>query len=475
MIYKYINDFNFYTAGSFMIIFLLGTGVILTVGTRGIQFRKLGYAFKLLAQKNHCKDGDISPFQALATSLAATLGIGNIVGVAAAISAGGPGAIFWMWMTALFGGALKYAESLLAVKYRVTNEHGEKSGGPMHYIKTGMAELYGGNWTWLGWIYAFFGLMASFGVGNMLQSNSVAHSLQVTTGVSPLITGSFITSATALVIFGGIKSIGKVIEKIVPAMVVLYISGALIIIFRNLDIVPSAFGLIFTHAFSPQAVGGGLFGTVIRYGLARGILTNEAGLGSASIAHAASKNPDPVAQGLIASIGTFIDTLVVCTMTAIVILTSGLVHINKVNGLMSIKDNLYGAALTATAFESQLPIVGGVIVSLSLIAFGFSTILGWYYYGSKCLEFIAGLKAVNLYKSIWIGLVFFGASYKVNVIWNISDSFNSLMAIPNLIAMLALSPKVFSLTSEYEDLHDDLDKKELKAGHIKFPTTSLNR
>ncbi len=454
-----------------MIIFLLGTGVILTIGTRAIQFRKLGYTFKLLLQNDYDNDGDISPFQALSTSLAATLGIGNIVGVAAAIASGGPGAIFWMWMTALFGGALKYSESLLAVKYRVTNEHGEKSGGPMYYIKHGMADLHGGDWTWLGWLFAFFGVMASFGVGNMLQANSVAHSLQVTTGISPLITGSFITSATALVIFGGIKSIGKVIEKIVPVMVVLYIAGALIIILKNFGSVPNAFGLIFNHALSTKAVGGGLFGTVIRYGLARGILSNEAGLGSASIAHAASKNADPVKQGLIASIGTFLDTIVVCTMTALVILTSGLVNINTVNGLMSIENNLSGAALTATAFEVQLPILGGIIVSLSLIAFGFSTILGWYYYGSKCLEFIAGLKAVNLYKAIWVGLVFFGAAYKVSFIWSLSDSFNSLMAIPNLIALLALSPIVFTLTAEHE-ISTPIEEKTLKVKLYKFPTTS---
>lgn len=471
-LFSFVNSFNFYATGSFMIIFLLGTGIILTVGTRGIQFRKLGYAFKLLMQNDYDDDGDISPFQALSTSLAATLGIGNIVGVAAAIAAGGPGAIFWMWMTAIFGGALKYSESLLAVKYRVTNEHGEKSGGPMYYIKNGMSDLHGGDWTWLGWLFAFFGVVASFGVGNMLQANSVAHSLQVTTGISPLITGSFITSATALVIFGGIKSIGKVIEKVVPVMVVLYIAGALIIILKNITMVPDALSLIFTHAFSTKAVGGGLFGTVIRFGLARGILSNEAGLGSASIAHAASKNPNPVSQGLIASIGTFLDTIVVCTMTALVILTSGLVHINKVNGLMSIENNLSGAALTATAFEVQLPVLGGVIVSLSLIAFGFSTILGWYYYGSKCLEFIAGLRAVNAYKAVWVGLVFFGAAYKVGFIWSLSDSFNSLMAIPNLIALLALSPIVFTLTAEHESQHESIAEKEFKVELCKFPTTS---
>ncbi len=433
-----------------MIVFLVGTGIVLTLGTRVVQFRKLGFAFKLLFSKDHVGEGDITPFQALMTSLAATIGTGNIAGVAGAIAAGGPGAVFWMWVTAAFGGATKYGEALLAIKYRTTNELGEKSGGPMYYIKLGMADRYGGDWSWLGWAFAFFGTVASFGIGNMVQANSVAQSVEISTGVSPMISGAVIAVATALVILGGIQSIGKVTEKIVPAMAVIYVLGALAILFKNVDMIPTAFGMIFGNAFSAKAVGGGLFGTVIRFGVARGVFSNEAGLGSAPIAHAASQNNDPVRQGIIGSLGSFLDTLVVCTMTALVILVSGLVTLDPVSGLMSIKDGLGGAALTTTAFDMAFPGFGGMVVSFGLIFFAFSTILGWYYYGSKCLEYIAGVKALNAYKAVWIGLVFFGAIYKVGFVWNLSDTFNGLMAIPNLIALLALSPLIFSMTRDYE-------------------------
>lgn len=467
------NIDSYYTGG-IMIFFLVGTGIFLTIGTRAIQFRKIGYALNELFSKKSTKNGDISPFQALTTSLAATLGIGNIAGVAIAISSGGPGAVFWMWITAVFGGALKYGESLLAVRYRITNEHGEKSGGPMYYIKLGMSERFGGDWTWLGYLFAIFGVIASFGIGNMIQANSVAHSIEVSTSIPPVITGSFITSATALVIFGGIKSIGKVIEKIVPVMIITYLAGALIILTKNADLIPNAFGLILTNAFSAKAVGGGLIGTVIRYGVARGVMSNEAGLGSSSIAHAASQSDDPVSQGIIGSLGSFVDTLIVCTMTALVIMVSGLVSIDPGSGLMHIQGNLTGAALTTAAFSNELPLMGGLIVSFSLITFGFSTILGWYYYGSKCLEYIAGLNAINLYKAVWVGLVFFGAVYKVGFVWNISDVFNSLMAIPNLIALIALSPLIFKMTAEHDSKDDNaLSEKDYKSELIKFPTTSI--
>lgn len=275
-----ISKINSFAWGGLMIFFLVGTGFILTMGTRVVQFRKLGYAFKLLFSKEHKGDGDITPFQALMTSLAATIGTGNIAGVAGAIAAGGPGAVFWMWVTAAFGGATKYAEALLAIKYRITNEKGEKSGGPMYYINLGMNEKYGGNWAWLGWLFAFFGTFAAFGIGNMVQANSVAQSIKTSLGISPIISGGIIAVATALVILGGIKSIGSVTEKIVPLMAVIYIIGSLVILFKNASAVPAAFGMIFSNAFSAKAVGGGLVGTVIRYGVARGVFSNEAGLGS---------------------------------------------------------------------------------------------------------------------------------------------------------------------------------------------------
>lgn len=453
-----VNSINDFAWGGIMIFFLVGTGILLTIGTHVIQFRKIGYAFKLLFKKDHTGDGDITPFQALMTSLSATIGTGNIAGVASAIAAGGPGAVFWMWVTAAFGGATKYGEALLAIKYRTTNEKGEKSGGPMYYIKYGMKERYGKDFGWLGWIFALFGVLASFGIGNMVQANSVAQALATSTGIQPVVTGVLISIAVFLVIIGGVKSIGKVTEKVVPIMAIAYILGSLLVLFSNASAIPTAFSLIFDHAFSTNAVGGGLLGTVIRFGVARGVFSNEAGLGSAPIAHAASKNNDPVIQGIIGSLGSFIDTLVICTMTALVILISGLITFDA-NGFMSIQDNLDSAALTTTAFETALPGFGGIIISFGLIFFAFSTILGWYYYGSKCMEYIAGVKAIWLYKLIFIGLIFFGSIYKVAFVWNISDTFNGLMAIPNLIALVALSPVIFSMTKDFDkkSTHNDVD------------------
>lgn len=447
---NFIGQINSFAWGGFMIFCLVGTGFVLSMGTRFVQFRKLIYAFKLLLSKDIKGEGDISPFQALMTSLAATIGTGNIAGVAGAIAAGGPGAVFWMWVSAAFGGATKFGEALLAIKYRTTNANGEKSGGPMYYIKEGMAEKYGGNWAWLGWLFAFFGTIAAFGIGNMAQSNSVADSVSTSIGLSPYITGIIMTLATALVILGGIQSIGKVTEKIVPFMAIMYVFGALTILIKNAGMIPDAFSMIFTNAFSTKAVGGGLLGTVIRYGVARGIFSNEAGLGSAPIAHAASTNNDPVRQGIIGSLGSFLDTLVVCSMTALVILVSGLVQLDPISGAMTIKGGLSGATLTTTAFNQAFPVIGGAIVAFGLVFFAFSTILGWYYYGCKCLEYIIGVGAEKIYKWIWIVFVFVGAVYKSNFVWKLSDTFNGLMAIPNLIALLALSPIIFSITKKYE-------------------------
>ena len=447
--------------GPFMIIFLVGTGVLLSIGTRFVQFRKLGLAFKLLFSKEHQGEGDITPFQALMTSLAATIGTGNIAGVAAAIATGGPGAVFWMWVSAAFGGASKFAEALLAIKYRITNDKGEKSGGPMYYIELGMKEKFGRNFAWLGWSFAFFGFIASFGIGNMVQANSVAEALDVSFGILPVISGGVIALATALVIIGGVKNIGKVTDKMVPAMAILYIAGALVVIFSNVSLIPKAFSMIFDNAFTGHAVGGGLLGTVIRFGVARGVFSNEAGLGSAAIAHAASTNDDPVVQGIIGSLGSVIDTLIVCTMTALVILLSGVVDIDP-NGIMHIAGDLSGAALTTAAFEQSLPVVGGYVVSIGLVFFSFSTILGWYYYGSKCFEYIAGVKAVEIYKWVWIALTFVGSTIPLSVVWNLSDAFNGFMAIPNLIALIALSPMVFKMVNQY-----DLDlKKKLAKGKV---------
>lgn len=436
--------------GPVTIVLLLGTGIYLSLGTRFIQFRKIGEAIRSLFSKGDGAEGDITPFQALMTSMAATIGIGNIVGVAAAISAGGPGAIFWMWVSGAFGGATKFAEVLLAVKFRITNENGEKSGGPMYYIGRGMKEVYGKNYNWLGWTFALFALIASFGTGNMAQANSVSEAMHVTFGINPVITGIVIAILTALVIIGGIQGIGKITEKIVPAMAFLYLGGGLVAVLTNASAIPGAFGMIFTNAFTGRAVGGGLIGTVIRLGMARGIFSNEAGLGSAPIAHAASQNDDPVNEGMIASLGVFIVTMLICTLTALVILTSGIITIGE-TGAMVIEGNVAGAALTTVAFNRLLPGVGGYIISLGIIFFAFSTIIGWYYYGCKCVEYMGGVKLVNYYKWLWVGLTFVGATVPLELVWNLSDLFNGLMTIPNLVGMLALSPLVFQMTKEYDE------------------------
>lgn len=437
--------------GPIMIILLVITGLILTIGTRAIQFRKLHIALKQLFSKDYSGDGDITPFQAVMTSLASTVGTGNIAGVASAIASGGPGAVFWMWVTAAIGGATKYAEALLAIKYRTTNDRGEQSGGPMYYIKIGMNDLYGGNWAWLGWLFAFFGFMASFGIGNMAQSNSVASSIYTSIGLSPVFTGVILLISIGLVIIGGIKSIGKVTEFIVPFMSVVYILGSLLVIISNSDMIFSSFGMIFSNAFSSKAVSGGFLGTVIRYGISRGVFSNEAGLGSSAIAHAASKNSNAALQGLLGSLESFIDTIVICTMTALVILSSGLISIDSESGRMILEKGLSGAALTTRAFAASTSGgIGSFIVSFGLIFFAFSTILAWYYYGSKCLEYIAGLRATEVYKWVFILLIFVGAIAPIDIVLSISDAFNGLMAVPNLIALIALSPIVYKLTKEFD-------------------------
>ena len=442
-----ISMVNGFAWGPVMIIVLVGTGVLLSFGTGFLQFRKLGKAFRLLFSRDHAGEGDITPFQALMTSLSATIGTGNIAGVASAIVMGGPGAVFWMWVTAAFGGATKFGEAVLAVRYREINEKGEQSGGPMYYIKNGMKEKFGGNWAWLGWLFAFFGVVASFGIGCMVQSNSVASALNMSFGLPVLISGIVIAVLAGLVILGGIKSIASFSSKVVPFMALFYVLASLIILISKGALIPHAFGLIFTNAFNSNAVTGGLIGTVIRFGVARGVFSNEAGLGSAPIAHAASSNNNPYTQGLIASLGSFIDTLIVCTMTALVILVSGMVFIGP-DGLLQVTDGLNGAALTTGAFDSILPGIGRYVVSIGIIFFAFSTILGWFYYGSKCLEYIAGVRAVIVYKVLYIMAALVGAILKIGIVWDLSDTFNGLMAVPNLIALISLSSIIFATASK---------------------------
>jgi len=443
-------------AGSFawgpvIITILFVAGIILTVGTKFVQYRRIGKAFKYLFAKDVKGEGDINPFAALMTTLSATIGTGNIGGVATAIAAGGPGAVFWMWVTAVFGGAIKFAEAVLAVRYRTTDEFGEKSGGPMYYASVGMEERYGGNWKWLGWLFALFAFVASFGIGNMVQSNAIADVMESSVGIPTWISGLVVALLVGLVVIGGIKRIAKVAERLVPFMAVIYVLGSLFVIFANIEFLPRAFGWIFGNAFNGRAVAGGFLGSVVRFGVARGVFSNEAGLGSAPIAHAASRTEDPVRQGLIASLGSFLDTIVICTMTALVIFISPVIKIGP-DGMMNVLNNLDGASLTSTAYNMALPGgIGQFIVSFGLLLFAFTTILTWYYYGYKSLEFITGEKIAAYYKYVWVVLVFFGAIASLGFVWNLSDAFNGLMILPNLIALIALSGVVFKMLREYEE------------------------
>ena len=418
-----------------MLTLLVGTGVYLSLRLRFLQFSMLVFALKQAFTPHGKKedgsdhDGDVSHFGALMTALSATIGTGNIAGVATAVVAGGPGAVFWMWVTAIFGMATKYAEGVLAVKYRTTNSRGEKSGGPMYYIERGL------NMKWMALLFALFGTLASFGIGSSVQSNSVAQSIQASFQIDSWMTGVVLTVFTALVILGGIKSISRVSSAIVPVMAIGYVLGGLVVIFSNLSLVGPVLELIFTDAFTGQAVAGGALGTVIRYGVARGVFSNEAGMGSAPIAAAAAKTDHPVRQGLVSMTGTFLDTIVVCSITGIVLVMGGL----YTNGET-------GAALTTHTFEQLLPGMGGWIVTFGLVFFAYSTILGWCYYGEKCASYLLGDGFVLIYRLLYVASVFLGTVVSLDLVWAASDVFNGLMAIPNLIALLLLTGVVVAET-----------------------------
>lgn len=423
-----------------MLALLVGTGVYLTLRLRFLQFSMLGFALKQAFTPHGKKadgsdhDGDVSHFGALMTALSATIGTGNIAGVATAVVAGGPGAVFWMWITAIFGMATKYAEGVLAVKYRTTNSRGEKSGGPMYYIERGL------NMKWMALLFALFGTLASFGIGSSVQSNSVAQSIQASFQIDSWITGVVLTVFTALVILGGIKSISRVSSAIVPVMAIGYVLGGLVVIFSNLELLGPVLELIFTDAFTGQAVAGGALGTVIRYGVARGVFSNEAGMGSAPIAAAAAKTDHPVRQGLVSMTGTFLDTIVVCSITGIVLVMGGL----YTNGET-------GAALTTHTFAQLLPGAGGWIVTFGLVFFAYSTILGWCYYGEKCAAYLLGDGFVLIYRLIYVASVFLGTVVSLDLVWAASDVFNGLMAIPNLIALLMLTGVVVAETRDFAE------------------------
>jgi len=425
--------------GPIMLVLLLGTGVFLTIGLKAMPWRQIIPGFQLLWRSRHSQDkGDITPFQALMTALAATIGTGNIAGVATAIFLGGPGAVFWMWITALVGMATKYSEAVLAVKYREMDERGRYVGGPMYYIKNGL----GDNWKWLGIAFALFGMIAAFGIGNMVQANSVAHAMRSAFAMPDWLSGVTMMVLTAVVILGGIKRIAVVAAKLVPFMALAYIAGALWIILTHLTEIPAALGNIVSSAFTGTAATGGFAGAAvwaaIRFGVARGIFSNEAGLGSAPIAHAAARTNNPVQQGMIAMLGTFIDTIIICTMTALVIILTGAWTSGET-----------GAALSMQAFASGLPGFGSTIVSLGLAIFAFTTVLGWSYYGERSAEFLFGIRIILPYRLLWLVAIPVGALGKLEIIWLLADVFNGLMAIPNLVALLALSPVIFRLTQAH--------------------------
>ena len=443
-----INHFDAFVWGTPLLVLMCFTGFLLTLGLAFMPWRKLIYGFRMLfAKSDPGLQGEISPFQAIMTALSATVGTGNIVGVALSIAIGGPGAVFYMWFIALFGMATKYAEAVCAVKYREVDKRGKYVGGPMYYLRKGVGEFAPGLGKWLGFAFALFGAVAAFGIGNGVQVNSIAESLKDSLQVPAVFTGVVVAALVGFVVIGGIRRIAEVASKLVPAMIVLYVGAALVVIGFNLAEVPAAFGLIIRSAFTPAAAMGGFAGAAvaeaIRYGVARGVFSNEAGLGSAAIAHAAAKTDNPVRQGVIAMTGTFIDTIIVCTMTALVILTSGTWTLVGPDGVV-----LTGAVLTSTAFENT--IAGGrYIVTVCLVVFGFTTILGWSYYGERCWQYLFGEKSLIAYRVLWVLVVLGCANVKVEMIWNLSDALNGLMAVPNLIALLLLSPMVFRMTREY--------------------------
>lgn len=438
-IVEILNKIDNLVWGAPLLVLLMGTGIYLTVKLGLLQVTKLPLALKYLFRKDkdNSNEGDVSSFAALCTALSATIGTGNIVGVATAIKLGGPGAMFWMWMAAFFGMATKYAEGLLAIKYRVKDENGQMSGGPMYYIERGL------NNKWLAKAFAIFGIgVAFFGIGTFAQVNAITSAVDLTFKISPTIVGVVITLLVALITLGGIKSISKVAEIIVPFMAVLYIVGSLIIIFLNISALPATVSLIIKSAFTKSAALGGFAGSTmiiaLRSGVARGVFSNESGLGSAPIATAAAKTNSCVQQGLITMTGTFFDTIIVCTMTGIILVLTG-----------TWSSDLAGAALTKEAFNMGLPVIGQYIVGIGLMFFAFTTIIGWNYYGERCTEYLFGVKGIKPYRLIYIVLVAIGPYLKLEVIWVLADIVNGLMAIPNLIALVGLRKVIIGETKEY--------------------------
>jgi AGCS family alanine or glycine:cation symporter len=434
------STLNGYVWGWPMIVLLMGTGLLLTVLTGAVQFRRLGFALREVLGKITRRgggQGDVRPFQAVATALASTVGVGNIAGVATAICIGGPGAVFWLWVSGLFGMATKYAEIVVALHYRERDASGTMRGGAMYILKKGLG------WPWLGSAFALLTALAAFGIGNMVQANSVADALKATFNVPTWLTGLTLVVLTGVVILGGIKSIARVTQWLVPFMALLYLSGAVIVLVLYANQLPHAFGLIFNGAFSGTAAVGGFAGSTImmalRYGIARGLFSNEAGLGSAPMVHCAADTDHPVRQGMYGVFEVFVDTLLICTTTALVILVTD-----------TWSSGITGAALSAKAFETGLPgTFGSIVVTGGLMLFAFSTLLGWSYYGETGIVYLLGAKAAMPYRVAWLVFVYLGATGSLHLVWDIADTLNGLMAIPNLIGLLASIPLLLRLQREF--------------------------
>jgi AGCS family alanine or glycine:cation symporter len=437
---SFISSINALVWGPPMLVMILGVGLFLSIGLKLMPVLKLRAGFQLMwkGRTGAESEGEIPPFQALMTALSATVGTGNIAGVATAVFLGGPGALFWMWLTALVGMATKYSEAVLAVRFREVDERGAYTGGPMYYIRNGL----GKKWAWLGVLFAIFAAVAAFGIGNTVQANSVADVLETNFNLPHWATGIVLMILVGLVLIGGIKRIGQVASALVPFMAIAYVLVGLMVLAINANQIPNAIAMVFTHAFSPVAAEGGFAGAAVwaavRFGVARGIFSNEAGLGSAPIAHAAAQTKNPINQGMVAMLGTFIDTIIVCSITGLVIISSGAWTSGET-----------GAALTSLAFETGLPGFGNYVVAISLAIFAFTTIIGWSFYGERCIEFLFGVKAIVPYRVVWILAIPVGATINLGLIWLIADTLNAMMALPNLVALLLLSPVVFKLTREH--------------------------
>lgn len=440
---QWLHTLNGMVWGVPMIVLILGTGFYLQLRLGFMPLRNIGYGFRMIWKSRTVEDkssGDISPYAALMTALSATVGTGNIAGVATAIAVGGPGALFWMWMTAIVGMATKYAEVVVAVKFREKNANGQWVGGPMYAIKNGL----GPKWRWLATAFAVFGGLAGFGIGAMVQANGISSAMQGAFGLQTWITGLAVAALTAAVVLGGIKRIGAVAEKLVPSMCIVYIICVLWVLGTYYAQIPAAFALIIEQAFNPTAAVGGFAGSTvlmaIRMGVARGIFSNEAGLGTAGIAQAAGQSKDPVFSGIVGMMGTFIDTIIVCTMTGLAIVVSGVWN-----------SGASGALLSTQSFEAAMPGIGKYLLAISLALFAFTTILGWAYYGEKCWTYLVGPVCEKPFRILWVVGVFVGAVVTLDVAWLVADTLNALMAIPNLISLLMLSPVIAKLTRDYFD------------------------